>query len=229
MWGKYTYLILDLITLSPVLFLSFDPWVKFYKKWIPSLLAILIVGAVFVIWDIWFTKIGVWEFNPEYLVGIDIVNLPLEEWLFFLVVPWVCVFISEALNYHLKNWIHKINFIPVLYLLFAGSLVGLILGSGLYTRINFGLGLIVIALHLWIWDRKQLNLYAATYLVHLLPFIIVNGVLTGEPVVIYNNDENLGIRVGSIPIEDFIYSYNLIGGVFLFYYYFIKKLSAKST
>jgi lycopene cyclase domain-containing protein len=43
---------------------------------------------------------------------------------------------------------------------------------------------------------------------------MVNGILTGsfidEPVVLYNNDENLGIRLGTIPIEDIGYAFTMI-------------------
>jgi lycopene cyclase domain-containing protein len=43
------------------------------------------------------------------------------------------------------------------------------------------------------------------YIYSLIPFFIVNGILTNLPVVTYNNAENLGIRITNIPIEDTIY------------------------
>lgn len=44
------------------------------------------------------------------------------------------------------------------------------------------------------------------YLIHLLPFVIINGILTALPVVSYNNLYNSGIRLGTIPVEDLVYS-----------------------
>ena len=54
-----------------------------------------------------------------------------------------------------------------------------------------------------------------TYLVSLLPFIIVNGILTGsltkEPIVIYNDYHNTTVRILTIPIEDFVYCFLMLG------------------
>jgi lycopene cyclase domain-containing protein len=59
-----------------------------------------------------------------------------------------------------------------------------------------------------------LGRFIFAYLIHLIPLMICNGILTGglteEPVVIYNNAENLGIRIWTVPIEDLIYSMILL-------------------
>jgi lycopene cyclase domain-containing protein len=59
------------------------------------------------------------------------------------------------------------------------------------------------AIHLW------LGRFYLGYVVSLIPFLMVNGLLTGsfleEPIVWYNDAENLGLRIGTIPVEDSVY------------------------
>ena len=61
----------------------------------------------------------------------------------------------------------------------------------------------------------------------LIPFFIVNGVLTGTGIegniVWYNDDQNLGIRLGTIPIEDTAYAFSLILMNLFLFYKFKKK------
>jgi lycopene cyclase domain-containing protein len=232
MWGKYTYIILDLIAFCPVLFLSFDKWVQFYKKWKISFLAIIPVAIFFIVWDVWFTNIGVWEFNAPYLLGLDIINLPLEEWLFFIAIPLVTLFMAETIKVHFAKLVLKANLKWLYYVILVCCIVGLIAGlihnQGYYTVINFALGIGVSILHLKYWSKSELDLFGFTYLVHLIPFALVNGVLTSEPVVIYNAAHNLGIRFTTIPIEDFFYSYNMIGLVFLIYFKLQKNTTTKA-
>ena len=77
-----------------------------------------------------------------------------------------------------------------------------------------------------------MNQFMFTYIVALIPFIIVNGVLTGsitpEPIVWYNNEENFGIRFLTIPIEDFMYYFLMFEICYLSYEY-IKKATQTSS
>ena len=53
----------------------------------------------FIPWDIYFTYHHIWHFNDEMTLGVDFLLLPLEEWLFFIIIPFCCVFIHEVLCY----------------------------------------------------------------------------------------------------------------------------------
>ena len=56
---------------------------------------------------------------------------------------------------------------------------------------------------------RSRNFWAALGLTYV-PFLIANGLLTGIPIVLYDDAHNLGIRVGSIPLEDFIFSFSMM-------------------
>ena len=100
---KYTYLLLNIFTISIPFIFSFHKKLNFYKTWIALFPAVIITAAVFIIWDIWFTNMGVWGFNPAYLIGVDIVNLPLEEWLFFFCIPYAIVFTYASIKKLVKS------------------------------------------------------------------------------------------------------------------------------
>ena len=65
------------------------------------------------------------------------------------------------------------------------------------------------------------------YLVSLIPFFIVNGILTSLPVVMYNDSENLGIRIFTIPIEDTMYSLLLLLMNIVLFEYFKNEKSPR--
>ena len=58
--------------------------------------AVLPVAAVFVVWDAWRSPADVWTYNPRYVTGLELPGaLPLEELLFFLVIP-LCGLLTYA-------------------------------------------------------------------------------------------------------------------------------------
>ncbi|ARS35901.1 lycopene cyclase domain-containing protein [Pontibacter actiniarum] len=203
----YLYLYLNIFTILFPLLLSFDKKVAFYKNWGSLFPAILANGLLFVAWDALFTEAGIWGFNEAYLTGIYLFNLPLEEVLFFLTVPYACVFIYDVLNAYIsKDLLRPVAKPLALALILALPLVAVFNAAALYTSITFCLLAVMHLLHLRFFGTKYLGRFYLAYLVHLVPFLLVNGVLTYLPIVWYNDSFNLGLRIVSIPVEDTMYS-----------------------
>ena len=209
---NYTYLLINIFVILFPLALSFDKKVHFFKKWKFAIPAILITGVVFLVWDLLFTKLEIWSFNPDYIVGLYLWGLPLEEMLFFLTVPYACIFIYECLNsYFPKNILAKASF--ALSNILLGFCIAIL--SFAYDRwyvlINFTFLFFVLGYVEYVNQKfRFMYRFYRTYLVSLIPFYIVNGFLTAIPVVLYNDKENLGFRVGSIPLEDHFYLMGLL-------------------
>jgi len=215
---QWAYFYLHLFTFLPVFALSFDKNVHYYRKWKPLLPAILLVGALFIAWDVFFTAQGVWNFNERYFADIRLLHLPVEEWLFFLTVPFACVFIYECLNFYIKKDLLASAERWLTPLMGFGFLaVGLIYWGHLYTSTTFLLTGGFVLYHWLFLDGSYRSRFYLSYLVALLPFLLVNGVLTGgyteQPIVLYNPEEYLGIRITSVPLDDSAYGFLLLFGI----------------
>lgn len=203
---KYTYLLINILTvLFPVL-LSFDKNVRFYKSWKFIWPGMAITGFIFLFWDMLFTINGVWSFNADRIIGLNLMELPLEEILFFLTVPFACLFIYACLNHYAKWQISDGLTRIITNLLLICCVAALVFyHDRLYTLVTFSLLLVLLVALQYGFKVKWLNRFYLTYLVALIPFYIVNGLLTSIPVVLYNDMENVAIRVGTIPLEDHFY------------------------
>lgn len=223
---KFLYLFIDFLTIIIPLLFSFHPKIEFYKTWKPLFKSILLVAFYFIILDSVFTSLDVWSFNPRYITGIYILNLPIEEILFFVCIPFSCVFTYYCMDKFFNlSWNLKTENI------FCILLSLLLLAAGLYnwnkmytsfTMISTALVCILLKFPGKInWFGKAVSVFGLL----LLPFFIVNGILTGtgleEPVVKYNHLENLGYRLVTIPVEDIFYGFEL----FLLNLFFYKRFS----
>ena len=226
---SYYLKILFLSTLVPIIF-SFHPKVRFYIYYKSIFSATLFASSIYILWDIIFTTLGVWGFNNQFITGIYILNLPIEEILFFLCIPFCCLYtyhLVEKFNilfFKNVNW-KKVN----VYILLVVLIVGLINYTKLYTFICF----ITFSLVLFIVNKSTINInfkfFYTTFILIILPFLIINGALTGmffdQTVVWYNNNEILGLRIFTIPLEDAFYAHQLI----LLNLFFYKKFSTSNT
>ncbi len=211
----YLYLILNLSAILLPFIFSFHPRIRFDKEWKWFLPANILVATFFIAWDRWFTLMGVWGFNPAYLTGTNYYDLPIEEILFFICIPFASIFTFHALErfypaFQLHNRLYQllVVLLPIIF-----TVIAVINFDKLYTSIAFSIAAIsVITGHYLI--RKKMDLFFLMFLIILIPFFIINGILTGtgipDEVVWYNNDENLCIRILTIPVEDIGYGMSLL-------------------
>lgn len=227
MW--HLYLLLDLASLSIPFLFSFHPKIQFYKLWKYFFPAVLIMMAIFVTWDIIFTSMGIWGFNETYLSGIILGNLPVEEWLFFICIPYACLFTIYSIKNLLPKFILSKKVTSGIYFTVQTILIATLLYNynKWYTAINFAVAIILLA---WVFNENPriLRTFFPVFIVLLIPFFIINGFLTGswihEQVVWYNDLENLGIRIGTVPIEDSVYALSML----LLIFFLMEKFKRKS-
>ncbi len=211
----YLYLLINIASFSVPFIYSFEKKMRFIQYWKSVFLAIVLVAIPFLIWDVIFTKNGVWGFNPTYYLGVTIYGLPLEEILFFICIPYASIFTHYAFRYFFKDiqLSNKLTRFITISLLITAVIVLVFSFPKAYTKVNFSLFLSLMIYALVVKD-KILNRFYITFLLVLVPFFIVNGLLTGsfieEQVVWYNNAENLGVRIGTVPVEDAFYAFNML-------------------
>ncbi len=210
----YTYLFLNLSTAIVPLLASFHPRLAFRSKFLPYLLTTLLCAPIFLIWDSIFSYTGTWSFNEKYITGSKLAYLPLEEILFFILIPFACIIIYVAVSKVLvRKQIRLDKYFLVVSMLSA--LLAISFVSKLYSFVVF-LGCAHYFAYLAKSSSKHLhsNYYLYYIALGFVGFLIVNSILTSLPIVSYSSEAIIGLRIGSIPIEDAFY-YLLMNTLYL--------------
>jgi|SRR5690554_5349801 len=220
----YTYLLILFLTVAICFIASFDKRIRFDRHFGAFIKAAIVVAVPFIAWDIWFTARGVWWFNTDYTLGIVVAGLPVEEWLFFICIPFSCIFTYFCLDKFFKlEWLSGFNNLIVFFSVICCSVIALLHDDKIYTLIT-ALVTITTLIYLHFMARADwIGRASLVFTVLMLGFFPVNGVLTGTgldaPIVNYNPQDFLGIRMKTIPVEDAVYGYTQ----FLLVLYFFKR------
>lgn len=187
--------------------------------------AVWLPATVYIVWDIFATANSHWAFTDKHVSNIKLLDLPIEEYLFFLVIPLCSVLTYEAvkkvfpsLSFHTKYF----YFFLCAYLI-LGIAIQTIWSlqtetaqpdriSPYYTLIT----VLAVALFSYYWLRKNYHKEHLSYMllslaICLVFMVFINGFLTKltDPVVTYS--ANIGPRLFiDIPVEDFFYGSVLI-------------------
>ena len=211
----HTYLIINLLVLLGPLALSFDKRVAFWRQWKRLALCIPPVSAIYLLWDVVVTERGHWSFNPEYAGSWRLLGLPLGEWLFFIVVPYACLFLYEVAKAYFPRKFHAnlfhiraIGLIGIALLLWGAYLFR----SQAYTVLALLSAAAWLALTLLTRPRLLGEIHVLWFfLLSIVAFLLVNGILTGLPIVRYNPRQIWNIRIITIPLEDLFYNISMLG------------------
>lgn len=174
--------------------------------------AIIFSGAIFVMLNIRFLKSGIISFNPAFLSGIRLLDLPIEEWLFLLVISLLSFAIYQQVKINFHHF-EKPN-------LFMGISLVLIVVFGLTAWFSqpkpvafFIFFLLTIYLGYTIFRNRfkhHLTRFYIALIISIVPFFLFKGILNSLPVVLYNNEYNLGIQIYGVPVEEFGYFFLLM-------------------
>lgn len=227
MW-QYTYLAINFFTIIICFIFSFHPKIKFNRHFRAFIMASVLVASVFIAWDVWFTANGVWWFNDRYLIGIRLFGLPLEELLFFICIPFSCVFTYHCLDRFFKlDWNVSIEKIFVIVSAVVCFIIAYLFKDRIYTLVTFtttGASLLILY---FVLKARWIGKASFVYLILMPGFFAVNGILTGtgleSPIVNYNSGDFIGFRMLTIPVEDTVYGYEMILWNLFFFYKFKKN------
>jgi len=212
---RWLYFAIHLFSFIPVFLLSFDKRVHYYTSWKNLFPAILLIAIPFILWDIIFTTWQVWGFNEMYHQVLTVFGLPIEEILFFIVIPFSSIFIYQCLHFYFPRDLLA----PVDKWISVGLgvlliLVGMFYWNRIYTSTTFLFTGAFMILHYLYFENTYRTKFYLSYLITWVPFLLVDGVLTGgyskQPIVIYHPEEFLNLRITSVPLEDSIYGLLLL-------------------
>ena len=212
---KYEYLAFNIIVISGPLFFGSLKRFYFWNYWKQAVLSVLISAIPFLLWDQLVTNRH-WFFAEEYTIGHRVLSLPIEEILFFVTVPFACLFTWEMVKRHpipgfLKTF--RLNNTISLYVIVSFIIISLFsIAKGMEYTFLSALFFAVSILFDRIWCSSIFTSDNFPFFFILISFftLVFNGYLTWRPIVTYDAVYQLDFRIFTIPIEDFFFGYALL-------------------
>jgi lycopene cyclase domain-containing protein len=187
----------------------------------------LCVSTAFIAWDTLATIRGHWSFNSLYLVGPKLFGLPFEEILFFITVPFSCLFAYEALAYFVKETkpVQTSNSPLIIGLALVVSSIAFMNKEYTFLAV-LSVGISVIVAHKLVKGIFFSKLYWSYIVLTFALFLVFNYLLTSLPIVEYSNQAIIGLRVSTIPVEDFMFNFSMLTLYLAIHLSFARKLNA---
>ncbi|AEB95143.1 lycopene cyclase domain-containing protein [Metallosphaera cuprina] len=192
------------------------------RDYVALMKSIALVSPIYLIWDYFATLYHSWSFNENYVLGVYVTDLPIEEVMFFFVTPFATLMIYDFVT---RFEDREIRFVPkvALSLSLTSLILALVTARLSYTSID----LIYLSFSLlitFVLDRRMLSSLNFWRFIGLsyVPFLVFDYLLTSLPIVEYGRSIT-NVRVLTIPIEDFVYSFSMLTFYTLFYRRFKRR------
>jgi lycopene cyclase domain-containing protein len=103
---KFGYVAMLTFTVVGSFWLEIVLKIRVLKRIKRALMSIIPVAILFLIWDAYAVASGHWDFDPDQVLGIyGPFGIPLEEYLFFIIVPMAAIMTIEGVRSVKKHWI----------------------------------------------------------------------------------------------------------------------------
>lgn len=102
--GNFTYLAVLVFVFFGTVWLEFVVHTRVYRRWLRLLLTVIPVAIIFALWDLYAIAAGHWWFDERYITTVKFPgDLPLDEVLFFIMIPIAAILTLEAVR-GVKRW-----------------------------------------------------------------------------------------------------------------------------
>lgn len=232
--GHTSYLWHHVLTLVPVILLSFEHRIRYVEKWPSVFQALFLPAALYIAWDILFTDLGVWSFDHDKVTGPFLAGLPWEEWLWFAAVPFACIFIYENLLYYLPEdpWKGIDRWFSPVFIVIMFGLAVISIGQ-VYSFLAFSSAGLVTLWDYVFREAEGRSRFYMTFAISLVPMLFFNGWLTGmlsdSPLVSYHPEAFFGLRLGTMPVEDIFFGYGYLFLIVRSYQQIVHKHASRGT
>ncbi len=198
-----TLILLLIIAFIPLLFGS-ENRTRIFPKLKYFIPAIIFTEAVFIIWNNRFAQMGIWSYNPDYLSGKEIFNLPWEIWLYYIVISWVSLFIYEWVKIKFSRiQLANVFVVVSLVLLVVFGLIAFFFKAKIYTFFTFFLLTIYFGYTLFRNRfKRHLTGFYLTFFILLIPYFLLSLILVTLPVISYLPEYELPFRLLQVPVEN---------------------------
>lgn len=215
---NYTYLLADLLLLIVPVILFSNKKVNFAQNSKFIILAVLINVFAFSVPTEFLTQLKVIVFQPQYLSGITLWELPIEELLLSMVLPLTGISIYSYLNVRYPDNTPEKYSLALSNVMLGVCIAMLYFGhQKLYTVFTFAILLVFLLYIEFVNKIRFMYRFYRAYVVSILPFLLMYGFLCARSVLQFNMAETLDFNLLHIPFESFFYYMAmLLLSVFLF-------------